>query len=175
MSEAGFREVSVREGYALWAASYDQEKNGLIFVEERQVDRLLAQLSFTRVLDVSTGTGRHALKLARRGASVTALDQSPEMLAVARQAAQREVLPIDFHLLSLDDGLPFEAEQFDLLICALTLSHVLDLAPALQEFARPPTTRGSSPTLALLLQAVFVFATSSRPNTVIACSRNTNF
>ena len=79
----------------------------MIFVEEQQVDRLLAQLSFTKVLDVGTGTGRHALKLARRGASVTALDQSPEMLAVARQAAQRVVLPIDFHLLSLDDGLPF--------------------------------------------------------------------
>lgn len=58
------------------------------------------------------------------------------MLAVARLAAQREDLPIDFHLLSLDDGLPFEAGQFDLVICALTLCHVPDLAHALQEFAR---------------------------------------
>ena len=108
----------------------------MIFVEERQVDRLLAQISFTRVLDVGAGTGRHALKLARRGASVTALDQSPEMLAVARQAAQREGFPIDFRLLSLDDGLPFEAQQFDLLICALMLSHVPNLTQVLQEFAR---------------------------------------
>ena len=136
MSETEFQEVSVQEGYALWAASYDQEKNGLIFVEERHVDRLLAQLPFTRVLDVGTGTGRHALKLTRRGASVTATDQSPEMLAVARQAAQREGLPIDFRLTSLEDSLSFEACQFDLLICALTLSHVPDLAGALHEFAR---------------------------------------
>lgn len=136
MSETGIQEVGVTEGYALWAASYDQEKNGLIFLEEQQVDRLLAQLSFTNVLDVGTGTGRHALKLARRGASVTALDQSPEMLAVARLAAQREAISIDFHLLPLDDGLPFEAGQFDLLICALTLCHVADLAHAFQEFAR---------------------------------------
>lgn len=136
MSETEFRKVSVQEGYALWASSYDQEHNGLIFVEERQVDRLLAPLSFTKVLDVGTGTGRHALKLARRGASVTALDRSPEMLTVARQAAQREGLLIDFHLLSLDNGLPFETDQFDLLICALTLSHVPNLASSLQEFAR---------------------------------------
>jgi ubiquinone/menaquinone biosynthesis C-methylase UbiE len=136
MSETEFQEVSVQEGYALWAASYDQEKNGLIFVEERHVDRLLAQLSFTRVLDVGTGTGRHALKLARRGASVTAIDQSSEMLAVARQAAQRDGLPIDFQLASLDDGLPFEARQFDLLISALMLSHMPSLAHALREFAR---------------------------------------
>ncbi len=136
MSETVFQQISVQEGYALWASSYDQEKNGLIFVEERQVDRLLAHLSFTKVLDVGTGTGRYALKLARQGASVTALDQSPEMLEVARQGAQREGLSIDFRLLSLDNALPFEAYQFDLLICALMLSHVSDLAHALQEFAR---------------------------------------
>lgn len=41
MSEAEFREISVQEGYALWPASYDQEQNGLIFLEER----LLAQVS----------------------------------------------------------------------------------------------------------------------------------
>jgi ubiquinone/menaquinone biosynthesis C-methylase UbiE len=136
MSETEFHDVSVQEGYALWAASYDQEKNGLIFVEEQYVNRLLAQFLFTRALDVGTGTGRHALKLARRGASVTAIDQSPEMLAVAGLRAQREGLSIDFRLSSLDDGLSFEAGQFDLLICALMLSHVSDLASALSEFAR---------------------------------------
>lgn len=136
MNETEFREISVQEGYALWAASYDQEQNGLIFLEERQVDRLLVQISFTRVLDVGTGTGRHALKLAGRGASVTAIDQSPQMLALARQAAQREGFSIDFRLLSLDGGLPFEANQFDLLICALMLCHVPDLAHTLKEFAR---------------------------------------
>jgi ubiquinone/menaquinone biosynthesis C-methylase UbiE len=136
MSEREIREIGVQEGYALWADSYDQEHNGLIFLEEQQADRLLAQISFTRVLDVGTGTGRHALKLSGRGASVTALDQSPQMLAVARQTAQREGFPIDFRLLSLDDGLAFEAQQFDLLMCALMLCHIPDLAHALQEFAR---------------------------------------
>ncbi|HEU5367950.1 MAG TPA: class I SAM-dependent methyltransferase [Ktedonobacterales bacterium] len=158
MSEKEVREVSVQEGYALWADSYDREENGLIILEERQVDRLLAPLSFTHVLDVGAGTGRHALKLVRRGAGargaaenagarhpqapaavgarVTAVDQSPQMLALARQAAQSEGLSINFHLLSLEDGLPFEANQFDLLICALTLCHVPNLARVVGEFAR---------------------------------------
>jgi len=136
VSETEFQEVSVQEGYALWAASYDQEKNGLIFIEEQYTNRLLAQLPFSKMLDVGTGTGRHALKLARRSVSVTAIDQSPEMLAVARRAAQREGLSIDFRLTSFDDGLPFEAQQFDLLICALMLSHVSNLTYSLQEFAR---------------------------------------
>lgn len=53
-----FREMNTREGYALWAASYDQEQNALIAVEEPLVDALLAELSFADVLDVGSGTGR---------------------------------------------------------------------------------------------------------------------
>lgn len=130
------QEVSTQEGYARWASSYDQETNALIVLEEAYIDQLLAPLSYSNVLDVGTGTGRHALKLARTGASVTALDQSPEMLAAAQQAAQRENLSINFQHASLEDGLPFAAQQFDLLICGLMLCHVPNLTQAIQEFAR---------------------------------------
>ncbi len=133
---ASLQEVSTQGGYALWAASYDQEKNPLIAVEEPHIDRLLASLPFTRALDVGTGTGRYAFKLARRGANVTAIDQSAEMLAVARRTAQNEGLCIDFRLASLEEGLLFGSDRFDLLICALTLCHVPHLAAAVQEFAR---------------------------------------
>ena len=130
------QEVSAQEGYALWAASYDEENNPLIAVEELHIDKLLASLTFTKALDVGTGTGRYALKLARGGARVTAIDSSSEMLTVARRAAQSEGLSIDFRLAALEPGLPFESNQFDLLVCALTLCHVPDLAAAVQEFAR---------------------------------------
>jgi ubiquinone/menaquinone biosynthesis C-methylase UbiE len=137
MSETeSVQELGIQEGYARWAATYDQERNFLVILEKLFVDRILAQISFSNVLDVGAGTGRYALELARKGAHVTALDQSPEMLAVARQAAQRENLPINFHLAVLDDNLPFDADQFDLLICALVLCHVADMKRAVQEFAR---------------------------------------
>ena len=136
MSEPDPIEVSTREGYAHWASTYDEGTNALIVLEEMHVEPLLAQIPFTKALDVGCGTGRYALKLARKGAHVTALDQSPEMLAVARRAAQQEGLSIDFRLASLDEGLPLEANQFDLLVCALMLCHVPDLPHALQEFAR---------------------------------------
>ncbi len=135
-SEFLFREMNTREGYALWAESYDLEQNALIAVEEPLVDALLAELSFADVLDVGSGTGRYALKLARQGAQVTAIDQSPEMLAVAQDAARRAGLAIDFRLVSLEDGLPFEASRFDFLMCALMLCHVPELGHAIQEFAR---------------------------------------
>lgn len=130
------KEVSTQEGYAYWAASYDQEKNALIAVEEIYVDPIVAQLPFKHVLDVGTGTGRYALKLAREGANVTAVDQSLEMLAIAQQRAQDEGLSIDFQLTSLDAGLPFADSQFDLLICALVLCHIPDMGKTIGEFIR---------------------------------------
>jgi ubiquinone/menaquinone biosynthesis C-methylase UbiE len=130
------REVSTQEGYDLWAASYDHEKNPLIAVEEPRVDALLNGLSMTTALDVGTGTGRYALKLARRGVSVTAIDQSGEMLAVARQAARTEGLTIAFQQVALERELPFDAGLFDFLSCALMLCHVPTLIQAVQEFGR---------------------------------------
>jgi len=42
----------------------------------------------SRVLDVPCGTGRHALKLARRGASVLGVDVTPSYLSEARRDAR---------------------------------------------------------------------------------------
>ena len=129
-----YYEVDTLEGYAIWAASYDKGRNPLIEMEEAVVEELIEGLPMSSVLDMGAGTGRYALKLARRGAVVTAVDHSPEMLAVAQQAARSEGLNIDFRLASLADDLPFEAGQFDFLVCALMLSHIPDLALAAQKF-----------------------------------------
>lgn len=130
------RQVSTQEGYAIWSATYDSEKNSLIAVEEAYVNAILASLPITTALDVGAGTGRYALKLARRGVAVSAIDFSPEMLQVARLAAREEGLPIDFQSGSISDDLPFASHRFDFLICALVLCHVSDLAHAFQEFYR---------------------------------------
>jgi 2-polyprenyl-3-methyl-5-hydroxy-6-metoxy-1,4-benzoquinol methylase len=130
------REVSAQEGYARWAGYYDHERNPLIAVEEPLVDVILSQLEVATALDVCAGTGRLALKLARRGAAVTATDQSAEMLTLAEQKARREGLAIDFRLRSLEEGLPSTATGFDLVTCALALCHVPDLDQAVREFYR---------------------------------------
>ena len=135
-SEYEDRWVSTREGYAAWSTIYDQERNGLIAVEQPRVDELLSGLQAGSVLDAGAGTGRHALRLARRGLSVTAMDQSPEMLAVAQERAQHEGLAIDFRLGKIDEELPFESNRFDLVVCALVLSHDVELRRAVQEFHR---------------------------------------
>ncbi|MFI5346427.1 MAG: class I SAM-dependent methyltransferase [Elusimicrobiota bacterium] len=42
----------------------------------------------SRVLDIPCGTGRHAIRLARRGASVLGVDVTPEYIREARRAAK---------------------------------------------------------------------------------------
>src|SRR5437764_78595 len=75
-----------------------------------------------RVLDVATGTGLVAAELIRqRGCTVVGLDQSPEMLAVAR-----ERLP-DVELVEASaEGLPFADDSFDALTFTYLLRYVQD-------------------------------------------------
>ena len=130
------REVSTQEGYARWADFYDDELNPLIAVEEPLVDAILGELQAATALDVCAGTGRLALKLARRGVAATAIDVCPEMLAFAKQKARREGRAIDLSLGSVEEGLPFTAAAFDLVTCALALCHVPGLDRVAREFYR---------------------------------------
>jgi ubiquinone/menaquinone biosynthesis C-methylase UbiE len=129
------KEVGTQEGYALWARSYDQEKNPLIAVEEPHIDLILARLAVTQALDAGTGTGRYARKLARRGVKVCAFDQSPEMLEVARQYARDEELKINFQRGSID-AIPFRSNYFELVVCGLVLCHIPNLLQTIDEFSR---------------------------------------
>jgi len=64
------------------------------------------------LLDVATGTGNAALEAARRGARVTGLDLTPELLSIARQRADEEGLQIT--LVEGDaQALPFADGSFD--------------------------------------------------------------
>jgi ubiquinone/menaquinone biosynthesis C-methylase UbiE len=72
-------------------------------VEEPLVDAILGELQVETALDVCAGTVRLALKLARRGTAVTAIDQSAEMLALAEEKVRREELAIEFRRHSVEE------------------------------------------------------------------------
>src|SRR6267142_6854381 len=55
--------------------------------QEQQIAAFLAPVAGRRILDVGTGTGRAAIALAKRGAIVTGVDASAEMLEVATRRA----------------------------------------------------------------------------------------
>ena len=85
-----------------------------------------------RVLDVATGTGLVAAALGRRGFAVTGLDQSREMLAVARARLGGAVELVE----APAERLPFPAASFDHLTVTYLLRYVDDPAAVLAELAR---------------------------------------
>ena len=125
----------VIDTYDKWSTTYDSHPNPLIPIEELAVRSLLRTIPCTQVLDAATGTGRYALYFAQQGKQVTAVDASAGMLAEAKMKAQREHLTINFQQEDITH-LPFPGETFDLVICALALSHQPSLIETCQELVR---------------------------------------
>ena len=108
--------------------------------QERVLFAFLGDVSNMRILDLGTGTGRAAMALARRGARVTGVDASSEMLTVARRRAAEDALAIDF---SEGDAhaLAFPDRSFDAAVCLRLLMHVPDWRRSLAELCRVADTR----------------------------------
>ncbi|MGI9034104.1 MAG: class I SAM-dependent methyltransferase [Acidimicrobiales bacterium] len=82
-----------------------------------------------RVLDVATGPGVVALAARKRGAEVTAVDQSEAMVAIARAAG------IDARRAAVEQ-LPFEEASFDAVVAGFLLNHLARPAGGVTEMAR---------------------------------------
>jgi 2-polyprenyl-6-hydroxyphenyl methylase/3-demethylubiquinone-9 3-methyltransferase len=91
-----------------------------------------APLDGKSALDVGCGAGLLAEPLARLGAAVTGLDASPELIAIAREHAERQGLAIDYRAGELEQ---LEG-QFDLITCMEVVEHVADPAAFVKALAR---------------------------------------
>jgi SAM-dependent methyltransferase len=108
--------------------------------QEEVVARFLAPVTGRVVLDVGTGTGRAAIALASRGAVVTGVDASAEMLAVAVRRATAAGVPVtlargDAHALAFAD------RAFDAVVCLRVLMHAPGWRASLAELCRVARTR----------------------------------
>src|SRR6185503_16817383 len=104
--------ASVRDGYDRWAEVYDHDANPLPALEEPQMRESIRDVRGLEVLDLGCGTGRHALWMATAGASVTAVDFSEGMLALARQKPGASAVRFICH--DLHEPLPFPRGAFEL-------------------------------------------------------------
>lgn len=108
--------------------------------QEAVVARFLAPVSGLTVLDVGTGTGRAAIALASRGASVTGVDASAEMLAVAGRRAAAAGVAVTFAEGDAH-GLAFADRSFDAVICLRVLMHAPGWRASVAELCRVARTR----------------------------------
>jgi SAM-dependent methyltransferase len=88
-----------------------------------------------RVLDLATGTGEVAVRAARGGATVTAIDIAEPMLAKARERVEAEGLHVTFDLGDVE-YLPYEDACFDVLVSNFGLIFAPDHANVAAELAR---------------------------------------
>jgi 2-polyprenyl-3-methyl-5-hydroxy-6-metoxy-1,4-benzoquinol methylase len=108
--------------------------------EERTLLRFMGDVAGRTVLDVGTGTGRAALVLARRGARVTGVDASTEMLAVAEDRAAREGVRLVFKKGDAH-ALPFADREFDAAVSLRVIMHTPDWRGAVAELCRVSRSR----------------------------------
>jgi SAM-dependent methyltransferase len=103
--------------------------------QERVIASFLSPVAGREILDVGTGTGRAAIALAVRGAVVTAVDASAEMLAVAERRARDAGARLTF---ARGDAhaLGFPPQCFDAAICLRVLMHTPDWRRSLGELCR---------------------------------------
>jgi SAM-dependent methyltransferase len=128
----------VETGYRQWASTYDGEpRNGLFDIEEPVMHEILDALPAGRAVDAACGTGRYTAHLADKGHAVVGVDNSADMLAVARAR-----LPHSDFLAGSLDNLPMPDNSADLIVCALALAHVPELGVVMAEFARVLRLRG---------------------------------
>ena len=123
------------------AASFDDRRFSgpigqlIARTQEQVIAGFLDPVEGREVLDVGTGTGRAAIALARRGARVTGIDASAEMLAVAERRAREAGVSVTF-LRGDAHGLGFNDRSFDAVICLRVLMHTPDWRKSVAELCR---------------------------------------
>lgn len=91
----------------------------------------------TRLLDIGCGSGYAAAMAAARGATVTGIDITPELIVIAR-----ERLPHAHFVVGGMDALPFEDDAFDAAVGFNAFQFADDPATAVGEAARVVKPRG---------------------------------
>ncbi len=151
--------LPTREGYDLWASIYDGEDNPLIALEQRHLPPLLRGIKGKKVLDVGCGTGRMAFQLVKKGAAVTGVDFSEQMLEKARSKPLAK--KINFVLHDFSKGLPFPDRSFDTVTSFLVLDHVQDVDRFFAEAKRVCKPKGSI-VLSVMHPAMMLLGISAR-------------
>jgi len=108
--------------------------------QEQQIAKFLAPLEGRRILDVGTGTGRAAIALAKRGAIVTGVDASAEMLEVAARRANEVLADVTF-VRGDAHRLEFPDRAFEAVVCLRVLMHTPDWRASLGELCRVASQR----------------------------------
>ena len=124
---------AMTESYARWRSSRLGQITDAL--ERQLLAGLLGKVAGKKLLDVGCGDGAMAFELARQGATVTALDADPSMIAAARLRAENEATCVQL-IEGNAESLPFDDATFDVVVAVTVLCFVQDTEHAMMEIAR---------------------------------------
>lgn len=120
---------------ASWERRRDEpEHRELVEHTADQVARLVTPPG--PVTDLGSGPGAHARALASRGYTVTGLDGSSRMVAVARDRAVRDHLRVRFEVADVSKRLPFADGSLGGALAILLIQHLDDPGAFISEVRR---------------------------------------
>ncbi len=122
------------EIWGLTGESYDEISRGSADAIEHCLDRLRPS-SGEKILDVATGTGWTARRLAGRGARVVGIDLSPAIIEAARRLSAVEGHGVTYRVADAEE-LPFADQQFDAVISTFGVIFASKPQAAAAELAR---------------------------------------
>lgn len=88
-----------------------------------------------KLADIGCGGGIFAEAMAERGAKVTAIDPSAELIEVARQHSKEKKLKIDYRVGTTEQLLARHKQTFDLVSCLEVLEHTANPAQLIGQCA----------------------------------------
>lgn len=130
--------MKTQDAYNRWAKTYDSVVNKTRDLEKKAIRQVLQNQQVAHLIEIGCGTGKNTEWLAGQCSSLTALDFSEEMLALARAKIGDPKIKFEF----ADITKPWTAAQADLITCSLVLEHIQDLEFIFMQAAEKLETGG---------------------------------
>lgn len=98
------------------------------------IDAMIGDIQSKVVLDAGCGNGSYAKKLAMAGATIIAIDGSPEMVRLAQRDNSHP--SITYKVMDLTQNLDIDTNSADIIVCSMVLMNLPDIDTCIREFTR---------------------------------------
>lgn len=123
--------------YSQYAKEYGEAVKDNLYnalYERPSLLSMLPSVKGSSILDLGCGSGIYAKELLKRGATVTAIDSSIEMVSIVKSDLGKK---LKVYAQDLNKGLPLEkSKKFDVVVSPLVIHYIKDLQSLFIEIAR---------------------------------------